>query len=53
MDCSLKNSDIGRDATSSSNLRIDPTRLACEPSADDSHLGLVDIAIFYFDRTGR
>jgi VWFA-related protein len=53
MDCSLKNSDSGQGRDLVVNLRIDPARLAWRTVADGSHLGLVDIAIFYFDQKGQ
>jgi VWFA-related protein len=53
MDCSLKNSESGQGRDLVVNLRIDPARLAWRTTADGSHLGLVDIAIFYFDQKGQ
>jgi VWFA-related protein len=53
MDCSLKNSESGQGRDLVVNLRIDPSRLAWRTLADGSHLGLVDIAIFYFDQKGQ
>lgn len=53
MDCSLKNSESGQGRDLVVNLRIDPARLAWRTTADGSRLGLVDIAVFYFDQKGQ
>jgi hypothetical protein len=53
MDCSLKSSESGEGRDLVVNLRIDPARLAWRTTADGSHLGLVDVAIFYFDQKGQ
>ena len=34
-------------------LKIDASRLAFRPTSDGSQLGLVDIAVFYFDQKGQ
>jgi VWFA-related protein len=53
LDCSLKNSESGQGRDLLVNLRIDPSRLAFRTTADGSHLGLLDIGVFYFDQKGQ
>lgn len=53
MDCALKASEGGAGRDLVIELRIDPSRLAFRTTADNSHLGLVDVAIFYFDKNGQ
>ena len=53
MDCSLKSSASGSGRDLVVELRIDPARLAWRTTADNSRLGLIDIAIFYFDKNGQ
>ncbi len=53
MDCSLKGSESGSGRDLVVELRIDPSRLAWRTTADNSHLGLIDVAIFYFDKNGQ
>jgi hypothetical protein len=48
MDCSLKNSASGSGRDLVVELRIDPAKLNFRTTADNSHLGLIDVAIFYF-----
>lgn len=53
MDCSLKNSETGQGRDLMVNLRIDPSRLAFRTTADGSRLGLLDVAVFYFDQKNQ
>lgn len=53
MDCSLKPSQSGEGRDLVVDLRIDPSKLAFRTTADNSHLGLIDVAIFYFDKNGQ
>jgi VWFA-related protein len=53
LDCSLKNSETGQGRDLLVNLKIDPSHLAFRTTADGSHLGLIDIAVFYFDQKGQ
>ena len=53
MDCALKSSSSGSGRDLVIDLRIDPSRLAFRTTADNSHLGLIDVAIFYFDKNGQ
>jgi VWFA-related protein len=53
MDCALKGSEGGSGRDLVVELRIDPSRLAFRTTADNSHLGLIDVAIFYFDKNGQ
>ncbi len=53
MDCALKGSESGSGRDLVVDLKIDPARLAWRTTADNSHLGLVDIGVFYFDKNGQ
>ena len=53
MDCALKNSESGSGRDLVVELRIDPSRLAFRMTADNSHLGLIDVAVFWYDKNGN
>lgn len=53
LDCSLVRSEGDAERDLLVGLKIDPSRLAFRTTADGSHLGLIDIAVFYFDQKGQ
>jgi VWFA-related protein len=53
MDCALKPSEGGQGRDLVVELRIDPAKLAFRTTADNSHLGLIDVAVFWFDKNGQ
>jgi VWFA-related protein len=53
MDCGLKASESGQGRDLVIALRIDPSKVVFRTTADKSHLGLLDIAVFWFDKNGQ
>jgi VWFA-related protein len=53
LDTSLQKSESGEGRDLVVKMKIDAGRLAFRPTADGSQLGLVDIAVFYFDQHGQ
>jgi VWFA-related protein len=50
LDASLARSETGEGRDLVLSVRIDPSRLSFRTTADGSHLGLIDIAVFCFDQ---